>query len=78
MSVKEERLIEWRKWRSTPQYIKTPETPMEEYAQKKLKMLVREFKLSPTTEEVERMFSGQNELQIDNYSRWIFNRSTPG
>ena len=78
MSAREERLKEWRTWRDTPQYIKKPETPMEEYAQAKLKMLVRDFKLSPTDEEVKRLFSGKNELQIDNYSRWIFNRSTPG
>ncbi len=79
MSGKDERKKARNNWKRTPQYnFRKVTTDMEDYAQQKLKMLVMDFKLNPTEEEIVRLFSGENELQIDNYARWIFNRSTPG
>lgn len=64
------------RWRTTPEYkFKKPTTELEKYAQDKLRLLVMDFLIKPTEEEMKRLYSGQNEIQIDNYSRWIFDRT---
>lgn len=64
------------KWHKTPQYnFRKVTTDLEDYAMQKLRMLVMEFMVTPTEEELTRLFSAQNEIQVDNYIRWMFNRS---